>query len=149
MKTLTLQSKAEQRHGASMVEMALVLPVFVGIVLGIVEFGRGMMVAQIVTNSAREATRIAVVDGSTNSQVETFLRDYLEKAVGTNASDVSVQITITAAPGNPNPGNSLENARSKDLIEIKVSVPFDKVSFAGGDYLEGKNLVAVSTMRHE
>jgi Flp pilus assembly protein TadG len=37
-----------------MVEMALVLPIFFTVLLGIVEFGRAMMIGQLITNSARD-----------------------------------------------------------------------------------------------
>ena len=51
-----LMNRRHDRRGAALVEMALVLPIFFGVVLGIVEFGRAMMVSQMVTNAAREAT---------------------------------------------------------------------------------------------
>lgn len=138
-----------QRRGAAVVEMAFVMPVFVGIVLGIIEFGRGMMVGQVVTNAAREGARNAVIDGSTNATVESFIKTYLQNAVGPGGGSASVTITITPATGNQNPGNSLSNARSKDLIQVRVSVPFNQVSYIGGKYLKDHNLVGSCSMRHE
>lgn len=138
-----------RRDGAALVEMALVLPIFVMVTLGIVEFGRAMMVSQLVTNAAREGTRLAIVDGSTNAEVDTFIDDFLVAAVGVNKADITVDITVDEATGNPSAGNAVESASSKDLVTIKVQVPFDKVSYVAGSYLSGKNLVAVSAMRHE
>ena len=37
--------------------MALVLPIFTMLVFGIIEFGRGFMIMQLVTNAAREGCR--------------------------------------------------------------------------------------------
>jgi hypothetical protein len=65
------------------------------------------------------------------------------------ASDVTVTITIVAAPGNDDPNNQIGNAQARDLVTINVSVPFDKVSYVPGSYLNGKNLSAQSSMRHE
>lgn len=138
-----------KRRGAAIVETAIVLPVFLAVTLGIVEFGRAMMVGQLVTNAAREGARLAVIDGSTNSSVETSIKDFLTQAAGTSASDVTVTITITPAAGNPNPGNNLASSRTKDVIAVKVEVPFNKVSYVTGNYLDGKKLIAQSTMRHE
>ena len=129
--------------------MAMVLPIFVMIVLGIIEFGRAMMVGQMITNSAREATRLGIIDGSTNPSVETWIKDFLNDSIGVNTSDVTVTITVTAAPGNPDPLNQIGNALPRDLVTIKVEVPFDKVSYITGDYLNGKNLSALCAMRHE
>jgi Flp pilus assembly protein TadG len=132
-----------------MVEAAMVLPIFFLAILGIVEFGRGMMVSQLVTNASREAARRSVLDGSTNAIVEDYIQDKLSVSIGTSTSDVTVAITITPDPANNTTGNELINAQPYDLITVKVSVPYDKVSFFTGRYLGGKNLSAETTMRHE
>lgn len=41
------------RAGAAAVEMAVVLPLFLLVVFGIVEFGRGMLVRELLANTAR------------------------------------------------------------------------------------------------
>ena len=139
------------RRGAAMVEMALVLPLFLMLVLGIIEFGRAMMVANLVTNAAREGARMAVLDGSTNTDVNNAVVTFLQSAIGQGIStaDISVTITVTAAAGNPNPANNIANASSRDLITIKVQLPFNKVALIPGDYFNGKQLVGQSAMRHE
>jgi Flp pilus assembly protein TadG len=137
------------RRGASMVEMALVLPLFLVVVLGIIEFGRGFWVGNMVANAAREGARLAVLDGSSNTAVKKAISDLLVASAGLKATDVTTTITITAAPGNPNPANECANAISRDLISISVVVPFDKISLIPGTYLKGKNLTGKSAMRHE
>lgn len=132
-----------------MVEMALVLPIFFMVVLGIVEFGRAMMVGQMVTNAAREGTRMGIVDGETNTTVTNWIEDFLENSINVDPNDVTVTITVTEATGNPPASNQIGNASAKDLITVHVSVPFDEVSYVPGDYLNGKNLTAQSAMRHE
>ena len=148
MKLLTLR-KRSNRRGAAVVEMAMVLPIFVMIVLGIVEFGRAMMVGQMVTNAAREATRLAIVDGSSNTSVTTWVTTFLNESLGVNTSDVTVAITVDPAPGNADPLDKIEDAQTRDLVTIQVEVPFDKVSYIPGDYLSGKKLKGRSAMRHE
>ena len=76
-----LMNRQHNRRGAAIVEMALVLPIFFGVVLGIVEFGRAMMVSQMVTNAAREGTRLAIIDGSTNTTVETWVEEFLNDSI--------------------------------------------------------------------
>ena len=138
------------RLGAVTVEMALVLPIFTTLVFGIIEFGRGFMVGQLVTNAAREGARRAIVDGSTNSDVTTFIQNFMHTSANVATGDTSVTITVTPATGNPaNPGNSVAACQSRDLITINVIVPFNKVALITGKYLAGKNLTGQASMRHE
>lgn len=140
---------AERRHGAAVVEMAVVMPIFVMVVLGIVEFGRAMMVGQMLTNSAREATRLAIVDGSSNASVRQSIRSFLNKSIGVSENDLIVTIDIEPASGNEDPHDMIEDAHLRDLVTIVVEVPFDKVSYIPGNYLNGKHLKARSSMRKE
>jgi Flp pilus assembly protein TadG len=147
--SLRKRPQQPRRRGAALVELALVFPIFVGITLGIVEFGRAMMVGQLVTNAAREGARRAIIDGATNADVESSIKQFLSQSIGAQSSEVSVTITITPSAGNTNPGNNVALSHTKDLIEVKVEVPFTDVSYVKGKYLEGKKLVAKSSMRHE
>lgn len=142
-------TRRTERRGVAAVEMAMVLPIFVMVVLGIVEFGRAMMVGQMVTNAAREATRLSIVDGSSNTSVTTWVESFLNDSLGVSASDVTVTITVDPAPDNDDPLDKIEDAQTRDLVTIKIEVPFDKVSYIPGDYLSGKKLKAQSAMRHE
>lgn len=137
------------RRGTALVEMALVLPIFVAVTLGIVEFGRAMMVGQLITNAAREGARLGIIDGSTNAQVVSSVQQFLAESAGIAAADLTITITVTPAAGNPNPNNEVANALPRDLVNIFISVPFNKVSFVAGNYLNGKSLSGRSSMRHE
>lgn len=139
----------EQRTGASAVEMAIVLPVFLMVVFGIIEFGRAMMVAQLVTNAAREGARLAIIDGSTNPVVETSIKEFLRKSCNAAPADVQVDINVTPDPSNPDPANQLNASTTGDIVTVSVSVPFNKVSLIRGTWLNASNIVSQATMRHE
>jgi Flp pilus assembly protein TadG len=119
------------------------------VVFGIVEFGRAMMVSQLVTNAAREGARLAIVDGNTNADVEARIKEFLHNSINVGGTDVTVAITITPAVGNNDPLNVVKDSQSGDLVAVRVNVPFEKVSYAAGKYLQGKNLVGQAAMRHE
>ncbi len=55
--------KRDERHvrGQSLVEFALVVPIFLVLLFGMVEFGRAWMTKNIITGAAREAVRIYAV----------------------------------------------------------------------------------------
>ena len=119
------------------------------VVWGIIEFGRGMMVANMITNAAREGARLAIIDGNTNTDVQNAITSFLQQAINVSPGDVTVTIGIDEAPGNPDPLNQIANAEPRDLVNIVVSVPFNSVSIIHGNYLAGKSLVGRASMRHE
>jgi Flp pilus assembly protein TadG len=143
------RKQQKKRRGAVIVEMALTLPIFFMVVLGIVEFGRAMMVSQLLTNAAREGARLAILSGNTNEDVETAVTEFLELSANIDPGDVTVEISVTPATGNPDPGDQVQNAQSRDLCSISVQVPFDEVSLLQADYLAGRSLVGKCAMRHE
>lgn len=51
-------------RGQTLVEMALVLPILLMLIMGMIEFGRIFNAYLIVTNASREGARIAVVGGT-------------------------------------------------------------------------------------
>jgi Flp pilus assembly protein TadG len=61
-------ARADQTcRGQSLVEFTLLLPVFLLLLIGTAEFGRAWMTRNILTGAAREAVRIAAVQGNTAS----------------------------------------------------------------------------------
>ncbi|HET6425455.1 MAG TPA: TadE/TadG family type IV pilus assembly protein [Planctomycetaceae bacterium] len=150
IRRLSVRVCPAHRRAAALVEMALVLPVFLAVVMGIIEFGRGLWVGNMVTNAAREGARMAVLDGSSNTEVRQAIKDFLGSAVGaTAATEAIISIAITPAPGNTNPGHECANASTRDLIAVTVTMPFNSVAMVPGKYLAGTNLTGKSAMRHE
>jgi Flp pilus assembly protein TadG len=61
---------AQQRHrtrGQSLVEFALVFPIFLAILIGMVDVGRAVWANNAVANAAREAARYAIVHGGSKT----------------------------------------------------------------------------------
>ena len=54
-------------RGQSLVEFALVLPLFLLLLIGIAEFGRAWMTRNVLTGASREAVRIAAIQGNAAS----------------------------------------------------------------------------------
>jgi len=138
------------RSGAAAVELALIMPVFLIIVWGIVEFGRGMMVGQLVTNASRHGVRYAVIDGYTNTDVEDEVQTFLVNAVGgITAADVTVTIEVDEAPGNPATGDDITLAHTRDVCRVTASLPYNQVGYVTGQWLAGTNLTGSCSMRRE
>lgn len=54
-----------ERRGQTLVEFALILPIFVLVLFGILDFSRAVYAHHTINNAAREAVRIAIVDQNT------------------------------------------------------------------------------------
>ncbi len=131
------RSHRKKRRGAAVVEFAIVAPLFFLLVFGMIEFGRMMMVQQVITNASREGARQAVLDGATTQEVTTVVTDYLA-----NGSVSGATVTIDPNP----PGNAAFGAP----VTVNVSVPFDQVSWLPAPwFLGGTTLAASTVMRRE
>ena len=125
------------RLGAATVEFAVVVPVFFLLVFGMIEFGRMVMVQQVITNASREGARQAVLDGATTTEVRNAVTSYLTSGSISGA-------TITVSPNPPS------NAAFGDPVSVTVSVPFNQVSWLPSPmFLGGKTLTASTVMRRE
>ena len=126
----------KRRRGAAAVEFAVVLPVFVLLVFGMIEYGRMVMVQQVITNASREGARCAVLDGATTSSVQSAVTTYLSDAQVSGGSTAVSPEPATAASGDP--------------VTVTVSIPFSAVSWLPSPmYLGGKTLSASTSMRRE
>ena len=84
------RSRAHTRRGATLVETAIVLSTFFIFVFGIIEMSRLGMVAQLLTDAAREGCRIAILDGKSPLDVTTSkLGDWVTVTITVSFSDVS------------------------------------------------------------
>ena len=141
-------SKDGKREGAAMVELAAVLPVFMLTLIGIVEFGRAMSVAQLLNAAAREGCRAAIIDGSTNAEVTSLIKTQVAQTVNCAQASVTVTIQITS---NSSGGtiSDVSAARPRDLISVDVVVPQADCSYAVSRWLAGRVIRGQCAMRHE
>jgi Flp pilus assembly protein TadG len=126
------------RRGAATVEFALVSPLFIILLFGMIEFGRMAMVKQVIINASREGARQAVVEGATSEEIKDVVETYM------TASHIPIDrddIEISVDP---------ETVNSGDPIMVRVWVPFEEVSWLpGAMYLGGSRLTGSSVMRKE
>lgn len=86
-----------KRRAAAVVEMAVVAPILITLLLGIVEYGRRMMIHQTLIHAAREGCRTGVLQGSTEQEIMARVEDYMIPA---GLPNYNVNIT-RATPDNP------------------------------------------------
>lgn len=131
------RSYRRNRRGASAVEFAMVAPVFFLLVFGMIEYGRMVMVQQVITNASREGCRRAVLDGATADGVNTAVNGYLASA-GIDGAVVTITPSSPATAGFGEP------------VTVAVSVAFAEVSWLPSPmYLGNTQLRASTVMRRE
>jgi Flp pilus assembly protein TadG len=124
--------------------MAVCLPVLLLLILGLMEFGRGLMVQQLITNAAREGARQATLDGASSDRVQKKVHQIVADVLPAAAASVKVAIDVGGKTG-----VDVASAAPGDVCSVSVSVCFEDVSYFPGTYLAGKRLTGKSSMHHE
>ncbi len=130
------------RRGAAVVEFAVVAPLFILLVFGMIEYGRMIMVQQVLTNASREAARKAVLDGADATTIKSDTVNYLTGGgvTGVTASQITINPTnpATAAAGAP--------------VTVTISIPFSSQSWLPSTMFptaKAQTLSATAVMRRE
>ena len=114
------------RRGAAAVEFALIAPLLFLLIFGMIEFGRAVMVQQILTNASREGARRAILEQTTLSD--------------TSIPGASVSVS-------PNP---LSSVGFGDPVTVTCSIPYAQVTWLPTPaFFGGKTLTGRSVMRAE
>lgn len=142
-----------RRKGAATVELAIVSPLLLLFLLGIIDAGQYANTYQTISNASREGARVAA-RSRTNStaEVETAVIDYLAGAFPKLsdqelASAVSVSVSNTATKLS---GSDLESLLVGTAVEVGVSMNFAAVRFIPGlRQLDSRTLATSTIMRRE
>lgn len=119
MKMLNMLSRSGRRErlrGAAIVEFAVVAPVLIAILMGIIEYGYVFLVQQTLTNAAREGARIAVLQSTTSDDPINARIAEIMAAAGIDG--YTVTLTHADPAGDP-------------TERVEISVPYNSVSLTG------------------
>ena len=138
------QGLGNQRRGAAIVEMAVVTPVLFILIFGMIEFGRLVMVAQILTNGTREAARYCAVEGETDAEVQQWAKDYLTKS----GIPLAAIQTVTVSDDNDAALN-YTTLETGDRVKVKVTLETKKCTWLSFLLPATHKIAASSVMRRE
>ena len=131
---LLRRQKSDDRKGATIAEVAMVLPVFVLVLFAMFEFTRMAVLRHTADNAAYEAARIAMVTGA-SAQDAIDEANRILNIVRTNNSDISVTPAVIT--------NDTES------ITVRVEVPMDGNGWIIPKFVGGQVLVSECTLRTE
>jgi Flp pilus assembly protein TadG len=130
-----------ERRGIAVVEFAVVASLLFMLVLGIIEFGRAMMVLEMLNNAARNGARIGSLNGSATSDVNTAVTNAL---AGAGFSGVTTSVQVNGADADATA------AVTGDAVSVSVKVPYNNVTWLPSSmFLSGKTLGSYVVMRRE
>ena len=120
-------------------EAALVLPIICLLLVGILEFGRILMIQQALTNAAREAGRVAAIsldDARALTSANQIAKDFLSRT-GINLKQINVAPIFTTVSGTP-------------AVQVEIRYSYDSML---ADWVPGINhsfnLMSRAIMRRE
>jgi Flp pilus assembly protein TadG len=140
---VSFDPRRSRRAGVAMLELAIVLPIFLLLVLGIIEMGRVMMLNQMATNGCREACRRAIVPGADHNNVLNVVNGYLD------ASGVKKTGRVVGIRNSSGSVVNLSTINSHESVTVRVEFPYSENTWGFSSIMGGKKLISQSTMRRE
>lgn len=133
----------KNQTGASAVEFAIVLPILVLLVFGIIEFSVALYDKAMITNASREGARAAIVfrvPPVTDDEITNVVNTYLGNNLITFGGPATPNTTVTR--NGSNPGDELKVV--VDYTYTFLLIPSFVTSLSGGI-----NIMAETVMRME
>ena len=127
--------------GSNLVEFALVLPLLLVLLFGIIDFSLALFDKAVVTNAVREGARNGIVYSDTRptpDQIKTLVETYCNNKL------------ITFGPATANATATFSGSNSGDTLTVSVQYYYDYVVISKLiPSLQSLNLSATSVMRLE
>jgi Flp pilus assembly protein TadG len=144
---------ALDRHGAAVVEAALILPVLVVLTLSAIDIAQYVNLTQSVTNASREGARlVSRNENDSVSEVEIAIRSYLQDSLpNMSAAQIANAMTITILDkdDNPIPNGDLSTLKSGDPVSFQVDFDYAAVRWLPGPSWNGNSSQCRTVCRRE
>ncbi len=103
-----MKTRRHSSRGQAVAEVALVLPVLLLVMMGILDFGRAVFAYNTLSNAARDGARVAIVDQTVTSGIPVGAQRAADQATGLGINPSSdVDVTYTQPDGTSCPNHSL------------------------------------------
>jgi Flp pilus assembly protein TadG len=137
----------KNQKGATAVEFAIILLLFISLIFAIIEFGLYLFNKQVITNAAREGARYGIVvrsprwsDAQIVTEVKKFCEDHL---VTFGPGTVNIPLPLERDDANEN-----SQVDFGDSLTVKVTYPYDFL-FLSNLGIGPLNIQAISRMGME
>jgi hypothetical protein len=152
------------RRGTTVVETAIVLPIFLMFVLGLIELGHAQLVKHVLRSACRQAARMGTTEGTSTSEVRSRVLEVMGSIVDAGEVQVFVKNAGTFdESGEPaTSGAALEalddielaGADPRQLFMVRARINYGDVAIVPnipylGSFLDDVTLQGQAFMRHE
>ena len=147
------------RRGTTIVETAFVLPVFLLLVLAMIELGHAQMVQNVLRSACRSGARLGSTEGQSTADVEAHVRRILAGAMDAEQVHVFVKDagSIDGGGGVPDSGTALEampaanlgEMEARSLFMVRARVNYNEIALVPMPFAEHVVLEGQAFMRHE
>ncbi|KOA19235.1 TadE-like protein [Clostridium homopropionicum DSM 5847] len=125
----------KNQKGQALVEFAIVLPILLMLVMGIIQFGMMLNSYLAIENASREGARAGIV-GSTDAEIESLI---IASSPSLNPADLTVSLTPSEA-----------NRRSGDTLTVTVTYNYKfTIPIISSLFNNGKMITGQTSMRIE
>ena len=147
----------QPRRGTTAVEVAVTLPVFLIIAVGLMECCHAMMIVHSLDAAARQAARYGAVDGISSAQVTTRAKAVLSQSThviptvlvkdgsvfdSTNFNPTTIDYSSLA-------NKELSTADDDQMFIVRLSIPYNDVALLPPFWVKNITLTGQAVMRHE
>ena len=138
-----VKNRLHSERGAELIEFALVLPLLLLLIAGVVDFGMMFQSYEVVTNAAREGARVGVLPGYNVPDVQARVDAYLAASGLSGARTTTVTNVPVATGAGTFTARSVTVAYTYSFAVLGIAAPL-----FGGNF-GNIQLNAISVMRTE
>ncbi len=147
------------RAGATTIELALVLPIYLLFVFVLFQIGHALMISNMMNAAVRNAAGLGATEGVTSQQVEDRVLQTLNSTLDTDqvtlmvknaaAYDTGAGLPETEAEYAALPDLELVDAVERQFFLVRASVEYNDVALLSLPFMDGVQLTGVIYIRHE
>jgi Flp pilus assembly protein TadG len=143
-----------RRRGAALVEFAILAPVLLSLVIGLLEIGQALKAANIMASAVREGGRLAAMDWNgfvpegwtPNEKVISDVRNFLN-AAGLPGDSATIEITSAEGGDAGEEFVLTDPSNTYRLFTISIAIPYEEVSTFPSTFMQGQTLTSALTFR--
>ena len=126
---------SHREDGQTLVEFALILPIFILLLMGIFDFGRAIYAYNTINNAARQAVRVGIV----NQNVSAIEAEAIQHGVSLSLDGADVTVTFLA-PDYSSTGTCPATPRYGCVVEVEVRYEYTAATPVIGTIVGALNL---------
>ena len=153
------RSHCEHRRGTAAVETAVVLPVYLLLLFGVIEFGHAQLVTNLLNSAVRNGARIGSTEGTSTANVTARVNQTVGAVVPTSkitvyvkdasSFDSSLAPTVTDSAVEALPNLEVSSAEPRQLFLVRATVKYNDICLVPMPFLKNLTMDAQAFMRHE